>query len=70
MSRENNFDLLRVISTIAVILIHVNYMFFQYHWMNPSMGDFIYVVESFLNIVTRFSVPCFVLLSGVVLAYK
>lgn len=64
MSRENNFDLLRVISTIAVILIHVNYMFFQYHWMNPSMGDYTYVVESFLNIVTRFSVPCFVLLSG------
>lgn len=36
MSRENNFDLLRIISTIAVILIHVNYMFFQYHWMNPG----------------------------------
>lgn len=64
MERENNFDLLRIISTIAVILIHVNYMFFQYHWMNPDMGDAYYVVESIVNIITRFSVPCFVLLSG------
>lgn len=64
MNRENQYDLLRIIATIAVILIHVNYIFFQYHWMSPSLDSINYVVESFLNVVTRFSVPCFVLLSG------
>lgn len=29
MNRENQYDLLRIIATIAVILIHVNYIFFS-----------------------------------------
>jgi surface polysaccharide O-acyltransferase-like enzyme len=32
--------------------------------MNPDLRNTYYVVESLINIITRFSVPCFVLLSG------
>ena len=59
--RENNYDLLRIISTFAVILIHVN-AFFIYRAADHS--SVLYWVESAINIVTRFSVPCFVMLSG------
>ena len=45
-------------------MIHVNYIFFQFRWENPDLGSMYYVAESFINIVTRFSVPAFVLLSG------
>lgn len=62
--RENNFDFLRILATIAVIMIHINYMFFQFHWETPDLGSLYYVAESLINIITRFSVPVFVLLSG------
>lgn len=59
--RENNYDLLRIISTFAVILIHVNAFYVS------KITDFnssLYWIGSAINIVTRFSVPCFVMLSG------
>ena len=59
--RENNYDLLRIISTFAVILIHVN-AFFIYRAADHS--SVLYWVESAINIVTRFSVACFAMLSG------
>jgi surface polysaccharide O-acyltransferase-like enzyme len=63
--RENSLDLLRIISTIAVILIHVNYFYFKLRSENNGgLHDINYVVESLINIVTRFSVPAFVMLSG------
>ena len=62
--RENNFDFLRILATIAVIMIHVNYIFFQFRWETPDLGSLYYVAESLINIITRFSVPAFVLLSG------
>ena len=57
--RNNSLDLLRVISTIAVIMIHINWNYFgpiseSYQW------SFHYAIESLINIVTRFSVPAFV----------
>ena len=59
-SRQSNFDLLRIISTFAVVLIHVN--------ANVADSNNISFVEfnfcSLINIITRFSVPCFVMLSG------
>ena len=58
--RQNNFDLLRIIATFAVILIHVNvYISGQ---KNISLID--YNTQSFINVITRFSVPCFVMMSG------
>ena len=62
-ARLNNYDMLRVLSAIAVIIIHVNWEFFGARAKTPSM-DICYLAESAINIVTRFSVPCFVMLSG------
>ncbi len=63
--RENGLDLLRIISAVAVVLIHVNAFYFVDHVKNnDSQNSLIYIVESILNIVTRFSVPCFVMISG------
>lgn len=59
--RYNNYDLLRIVSTFAVILIHVNAFYIS------KMTDYtsnLYWIQSAINIVTRFSVPCFVMLSG------
>ena len=59
-SRQSNFDLLRIISTFAVVLIHVN--------ANVAASNNISLVGfnicSLIKIITRFSVPCFVMLSG------
>ena len=61
--RYNNYDLLRIISTIAVILIHSNFHYFCDRYSTPLLSVN-YTVESFVNIITRFSVPVFVMLSG------
>lgn len=59
-TRQNNFDLLRIIATFAVILIHVNVYISGLN--NISLVD--YNTQSFINVITRFSVPCFVMMSG------
>lgn len=59
-SRQSNFDLLRIISTFAVVLIHVNANVADSN--NISLVGFNFC--SLINIITRFSVPCFVMLSG------
>lgn len=61
--RRFNYDALRIASTLAVILIHVNWKFFSARSETPST-DIHYIVESIINIITRFSVPCFVMISG------
>lgn len=59
-SRQSNYDLLRIISTIAIVLIHVNATVADSN--NISLVGF--DICSLINIITRFSVPCFVMLSG------
>lgn len=68
--RENAYDLLRIISTIAVVLIHVSAS-----WLDRAIKD---ISENGLciadmqapaaiciyNSVSRFAVPCFIMLSG------
>ena len=61
--RHNNYDLLRIISTIAVILIHVNWKYFSL-LSNTSHNSISWMCGNLLNIVTRFSVPSFVMISG------
>ena len=61
--RQNNYDLLRIISTIAVILIHVNWRYFGSVY-TMSETSFAWSMEAIINIVTRFSVPVFMMLSG------
>lgn len=63
MSRNNSLDLLRIICCFAVVLLHVNVFYFINIFSSPNF-DKIYIVENFINIVTRFCVPCFVLISG------
>lgn len=60
INRQSNFDLLRIISTFAVVLIHVNANVADSN--NISFVGFNFC--SLINIITRFSVPCFVMLSG------
>lgn len=60
INRQSNFDLLRIISTFAVVLIHVNTNVADSN--NISFVGFNFC--SLINIITRFSVPCFVMLSG------
>ena len=62
-TRHTGLDFLRVLSSIAVILLHVNFHFFQNRVNNPSLNQY-YIIESIINIVTRISVPCFVMMSG------
>ncbi len=61
--RYNSYDLLRIFSAISVIIIHVNAHFFGSRAGAPSSSLY-YVAESLLNIVTRFSVPAFIMISG------
>ncbi len=58
--RMINFDILRIISTFAVILLHVNAFFYR----ENIIHDNIYLVQCAINYLTRFSVPCFVMISG------
>lgn len=70
MGRENNYDLLRIVSTVAVIMIHVSATWFANAiYMVAEHGGGLKEIQSpFLictyNALTRFAVPCFVILSG------
>lgn len=59
-SRQSNYDLLRIISTLAVVAFHVSKN--VDNDTNISLVGF--NICSLINIITRFSVPCFVMLSG------
>ncbi|MDD5923418.1 MAG: acyltransferase family protein [Clostridia bacterium] len=58
--RNNSLDLLRLLSTIAVILLHINAPYLS---VSDGCGISRYAVL-FVNIITRFSVPSFVMISG------
>lgn len=62
-SRKNSYDLLRIISAFAVVLIHVNATITA----NANISLLNWSLGSFINTITRFSVPCFVMLSGALL---
>lgn len=62
-TRDNSMDLLRVVSCLAVVLIHVNAQYFISRSAVPSLTP-VYVIESLINIITRFCVPAFVMISG------
>ena len=63
VKRNNGYDLLRILATIAVVLIHVNAMFFSKR-IGENTWQTNYIVENIINIVTRFSVPAFMMISG------
>ena len=66
-SRENNFDLLRVICAFAVIVIHVSSQFVGAITSDPMYEGVCFdhiLNDALYNGLSRFAVPCFVMLSG------
>ncbi len=62
-NRENNYDLLRILSTIAVISIHSSTN--SVIAFNSQNNSTLYLFIALLfNVMSRFAVPCFVMLSG------
>lgn len=59
--REANFDLLRIISAFAVIVIHVSGGFLRYKDAVPQNCTPSLMI---LTHIVRFAVPCFLMLSG------
>lgn len=59
--RESNYDLLRIISTFTVILLHVNAIFINFDCMYDGYNN---IIKAAVDILTRFAVPCFVMSSG------
>lgn len=66
-SRENSYDLLRIICAISVISIHVSSFWLSANTDVSLFGDF-YDKNIFTtclwNVLARFAVPCFMMLSG------
>lgn len=65
--REGNYDLLRIVSAIAVIVIHVSSVYAGAITDSEVFGD--YYLSHLLttctyNVLSRFAVPCFIMLSG------
>ena len=60
-SREGNYDLLRILSAFAVIVIHVSGSFLQYKGAVPQNCTLLFML---INHVVRFAVPCFLMMSG------
>lgn len=68
-AREYNYDWLRVVSMIAVIMIHVSVIwvsdFSTYVSEGGNVEELLYPMMSCVyNTISRFAVPCFVMLTG------
>ncbi len=67
VKRENNYDLLRIICAISVIVIHVSNKYLKAYTNSNIFGE-VYnrgiIVSCMYNVLTRFAVPCFFMLSG------
>lgn len=67
--REHNYDLLKVVSMIAVIMIHVStawiVMFSKYIADGGEINTLLHPMMAYVySTVSRFAVPCFIMLSG------
>ena len=64
--RESNYDLLRILSCVAVIILHISSSYIAE--AASSTGGFRYTGNLFVtyifDTITRFAVPCFVMMSG------
>lgn len=70
MKREAKWDLLRAISCISVLLLHVAALYTEEATVYNSYPYYCFSFCDFLQIVTRTAVPCFVMLSGAFLLDK
>ncbi len=65
--RENNYDLLRLTCSIAIISTHVSAMYMNAVTQREILGEcYLNHVEitCMYNVLSRFAVPCFLMLSG------
>lgn len=60
--RESNYDLLRICSTVAVVVLHVSGVFLRVDEMKVPTNCTLPVMM--LNHIVRFAPPCFFMLSG------
>ena len=63
--RLNNYDYLRVLATFSVVLLHVSALWIDFRslFKQNTIIDIAYIC----NDLTRFAVPCFLMLSGALL---
>ena len=61
-SRESNYDLLRVLSTFSVVLLHTSSSFLKFNELDVPLNLNFPIM--LLHVLTRFAVPCFFMLSG------
>lgn len=59
-NREVYFDILRIISTFAVMILHIA----GQNWSNTDIRSFEWNVFNFYNSVVRWGVPVFIMISG------
>ena len=66
-NRENNFDLLRILSAVAVISLHVTSLYIYAKTDSTVFGELYsenFIITSIYSILSRFAVPCFLMISG------
>lgn len=61
LTRNVSFDLLRIISAFSVVVLHVSAQYI----MISGVDSLYFRLSNFLNSISRFGVPIFVMLSGV-----
>lgn len=61
LTRNVSFDLLRIISALSVVVLHVSAQYI----MIREVDSLFFRLSNFLNSISRFGVPIFVMLSGV-----
>ncbi|MBQ0011089.1 MAG: acyltransferase family protein [Clostridiales bacterium] len=66
-NRQANYDLLRIICTIAVIIIHVSAPYKDAYTDTKDPYKCHIISTTLYNTLTRFAVPCFMMLSGALL---
>jgi len=62
--RESNYDLLRILCSIAVIVIHVSATYKSSYTDTENPYKIHIVTTLIYNTLSRFAVPCFMMLSG------
>lgn len=65
--REGNFEVLRILCVVLVILLHVNSPFYKSidtpNIISNDLNNNV-LFACIFNVITRIAVPCFVMLSG------
>ena len=58
--RDENIEMLRAFSCLAVVVLHINAWCFQI----DNLGTSLRTVNAIINTLVRFAVPCFMMITG------